>query len=123
MTTRKPAENVIYIWDFQEPGVYHPKGDFQFIQNQLTITNLDSLSGTVKGRCKVSYKGSNKWDSSPDFIIHLEKDIIEPERKPPTLDDVEKLKEYEESIKQKGIKEADGKYLSIISTVRLNLTI
>ncbi|CAH8500157.1 unnamed protein product [Schistosoma curassoni] len=117
MTTRKPAENIIYIWDFQEPGVYHPKGDFQFIQNQLTITNLDSLSGTVKGRCKVSYKGSNKWDSSPDFIIHLEKDIIEPERKPPTLDDVEKLKEYEESIKQKGIKEADDTDDRVLVTV------
>ncbi|CAH8496321.1 unnamed protein product [Schistosoma guineensis] len=117
MTTRKPAENVIYIWDFQEPGVYHPKADFQFIQNQLTITKLDSLSGTVKGRCKVSYKGSNKWDSSPDFLIHLEKDIIEPERKPPTLDDVEKLKEYEESIKQKGIKEADDTDDRILVTV------
>ncbi|CAH8501579.1 unnamed protein product [Schistosoma rodhaini] len=115
--TRKPAEDVIYVWDFKEPGAYHPKGDFQFVQNQLTITNFDSLSDNVKGRCKVSYRGSNKWDSSPDFLINLEKDTAEPETKPPTLDDVEKLKEYEEAIKQKGIKEAEDTDDRILVTV------
>ncbi|KAK4469503.1 hypothetical protein MN116_006598, partial [Schistosoma mekongi] len=107
ITTRQSAENIIYAWEFHESDAYQPKGDIQFVQNQITLTNLNSLSGIVKGRCKVSLKGSNKWDSSSDFIINLEKQSQELEVKPPTTDDEQKQREYDEAIKQKGIKEAD----------------
>ncbi|TNN16729.1 Basement membrane-specific heparan sulfate proteoglycan core, partial [Schistosoma japonicum] len=96
MTTRQPAENVIYAWEFHESDAYQRKGDILFAQNQITLTNLNSLSGIVKGRCKVSLKGSDKWDNG-----------LEPEIKPPTSDDEQKQREYDEAIKQKGIKEAD----------------